>query len=70
MWRYIGPFPFTTWRATELVDYEVKEHRAKELAGRIKVGTGRLVVNEAKKLDKFPLEKIGFLREEFPEMFK
>ena len=42
----------------------------KLLAGRIKEGTGRLVVNKEKKLEKFPLEKTGFLKEEFPEMFK
>jgi hypothetical protein len=31
---------------------------------------GRLAINEAKSLEKSPFEKIGFLREEFPEMFK
>jgi len=28
------------------------------------------VINKEKKLEKFPLEKTGFLREDFPEMFK
>jgi len=40
------------------------------MASRIKQGTGRLVINKEERLEKFPLEKIGFLRGEFPEMFK
>jgi len=44
----------------ELKNYEAKEESIK----------GEIIVNKRKKLHKFPLEKIKFLREEFPELWE
>jgi hypothetical protein len=46
----------------ELIGYEVDKYGRKR--------GGELIINKNKKLEPFPLERIGFLRDDFPELFR